>query len=331
MTKILCFNANEERIPFIEEWAATHKIKVDYVSEFLTLETVHMLEGYDGVTVAHVGDFDSNLYPILKEMGIKQVAQRTAGYEIFDLEEASKNDIIITNVPSYSPESIAEYSLMLGLQLVRKSHQLDKKVAVRDFSWTQDIRARVIKDMTVAVIGVGHIGLLVAKLYKAFGANVIGYDPYPKAGLEDIITFCDSVEDAVKQADLVSLHMPAFKDNYHLFNDEMFKLMKNDAYLVNCARGTLVDTSSLLNALDAKEIAGAALDVYENEAPYVPGNHEGKEIEDSLFKELLEHPKVTFYHHCAYYTDVSVRNMTQFALDATLEILQTNDTNYRVN
>lgn len=331
MIKILCFNANQERVPFIEEWSKKHQIQVDYISDALTLETVDKVEGYDGITVAHVGPFDSRLYPELKKRGIKQVAQRTAGYEIFDLDEAKKHDIIITNVASYSPESIAEYTVMLGLQLVRKSAQLDQKVATRDFTWTPDIRARVIKDMTVAIIGAGHIGLLTAEIFKGFGAKIVAYDPYPKAGLEDLLTYCDSVEEAVAQADIVSLHMPAFKENYHLFNEDMFKIMKDDAYLINCARGTLVDSDALLKALDANELAGAALDVYEEEAPYVPGNFSNKDIEDGLFLRVLNHPKVLFYHHCAYYTDVSVRNMTQFALDSCLEVIQTGDTKDRLN
>ena len=331
MIKILCFNANQERVPFIEEWSEKHQIQVDYISDTLTLETVDKVEGYDGITVAHVGPFDSRLYPELKKRGIKQVAQRTAGYEIFDLDEAKKHDIIITNVASYSPESIAEYTVMLGLQLVRKSPQLDQKVASRDFTWTPDIRARVIKDMTVAIIGAGHIGLLTAEIFKGFGAKIVAYDPYPRAGLEDLLTYCDSVEEAVAQADIVSLHMPAFKENYHLFNEDMFKIMKDDAYLINCARGTLVDSDALLKALDANELAGAALDVYEEEAPYVPGNFSNKDIEDGLFLRVLNHPKVLFYHHCAYYTDVSVRNMTQFALDSCLEVIQTGDTKDRLN
>lgn len=332
MKKILSFNVNEERMPFIESWAKEHNVIVDCLPDYLTMENVDAVNGYDGITVAMVGQFDSNLYPELQKRGIKQVAQRTAGYENFDLEEASKYGIIISNVPTYSPESIAEYTLLLALQMVRKSHLLDEKVAQRDFRWLPDIRARVIQNMTVSIIGVGHIGVLVAKLFKGFGATVIGYDPYPKEGLEDILTYCDSVEEAVRQSDIVSLHMPAFDSNYHLFDKDMFEIMKDDAYLINCGRGTLVNTPDLIEAVNSGKIAGAALDVYEKEAPYVPGNFSSDdEIEDKVFLELLNNPNIIFYHHCAYYTDVSIKNMTQFALDAALSVIETGDTSYRVN
>lgn len=331
MKKIICFNANEERIPFIKEWAKNHEVTVDYVEESLTLENIDSVEEYDGITVAVAGKFDSRLYPELKKRGINQVAQRTAGYENFDLTEATKNDIIVTNVPTYSPESIAEFALLLALQLVRKSHSLDKRVEERNFTWTPDIRSRLVKDMTVAIIGVGNIGVLTAKLFKGFGATVVGYDPFPKDDVSDILTYRDSVEDAIKDADIVSLHMPAFKDNYHLFDSDMFDQMKTDSYLINCARGTLIDTEDLLKALDENKLAGAALDVYENEAAYVPGNFAGKDIEDGLFLRILNHSKIIYYNHLAYYTDVSVKNMTQFALDATLDVINIGDTDYRIN
>ncbi|URQ77072.1 D-2-hydroxyacid dehydrogenase [Erysipelothrix rhusiopathiae] len=331
MIKILCFNMNDERIPFAAAWAKEHDVVVDFCTESLTMENVDFVNGYDGITVAQVGAFDSKIFKALESRGIKQIAQRTAGYEIFDLEAAQEANIIVTNVGNYSPESIAEYTLMLALQLMRKSHKLDRKVEARDFRWMPEIRAKLMGESTVAIIGVGKIGYEVAKLFKGFGARVIGYDPYPKQGIEDLITFVESIEEAVAQADIVSLHMPAFANNYHLFDAKMFECMNEDAYLINCGRGTLVDTEALLDAVDQNIIAGAALDVYEYEAPYIPGKFTDDTIKDKVFLRLLNHEDVIFYHHCAYYTETSIRNMTQFALDATLEIIRTGDSSYRVN
>ncbi|MCF1684761.1 D-2-hydroxyacid dehydrogenase [Tetragenococcus halophilus] len=331
MTKIISFDVNEERMPFIKEWSKRNNVEVTTSSESLTLDNVDLVEGYDGVTIAQVGDFDSKIFPELKKRGIKQLAQRTAGFDNFDLEEATKNNILVSNAHSYSPESIAEFSLLLGLQLIRKSHLLDEKVAEQDFRWIPELRGRIIKDKTVAILGVGNIGLTVAKLYKAFGANVIGYDPYPKDNVSNILTYSSSIEEAVQQADIISIHMPAFKDNYHLFDEKMFQLMKNDAHLINAGRGSLVDTKALIKALNNNELASAALDVYENEAAYVPGDHREQVIEDEVLKQVLAHPKIDYYHHCAYYTDDSIKNMTWIALDATLEVIRKGDTKYRVN
>lgn len=331
MTKIISFNVNEERMPFIKEWSKRNDVEVATSSDSLTLDNIDLVDGYDGVTIAQVGNFDSKIFPELKKRGIQQLAQRTAGFENFDLEEATKNNILVSNVHSYSPESIAEFSLLLGLQLIRKSHLLDKKIKEQDFRWVPEIRGRIIKGKTIAILGVGNIGLTVAKLYKAFGANVIGYDPYPRDSVSHILTYKSSIEEAVQQADIISVHMPAFPDNYHLFDEKMFQLMKNDAHLVNVGRGSLVDTKALIKALDSNELVSAALDVYENETTYVPGNHRGQVIEDEVLQQVLFHQKINYYHHCAYYTDDSIKNMTWFALDATLEVINTGDTKYRVN
>lgn len=90
--------------------------------------------------------------------------------------------------------------------------------------------------MTVAVIGTGRIGYHVAKIFHGFGAKVVGYDLYPSDKLDGILEYRDSVEDAIRDADIISLHMPAFKENHHMFNYEMFKKFKSDAVLVNMAR-----------------------------------------------------------------------------------------------
>ena len=331
MKKIINFNVNEERMPFVESWAKKNNVQVDCYPDFLTMDNVHLVEGYDGLTLAEVGTFDVDLYPELEKRGIKQIAQRTAGYENFDLELATKHNLIISNVHSYSPESIAEFSVLMGLQLIRKTKNLEERVSERDFRWTPDIRGRVIKGKTVAIFGVGNIGLEVAKLYKAFGAHVIGYDPYPNKKGKEVLTYCGSVEEAATSADIISLHMPSFDSNYHLFNETLFKQMKNDAILINAGRGSLIDTKELVEALDNNEFENAALDVYEYEAPYIPGDHKENGIDDDLFNSVLNHPKITFYHHCAFYTDESVKNMTHYALDAALEVIMNGSTNYRVN
>ena len=331
MTKIICFDVNDEKRPFMEEWAKEHGITVDTYQEALSVDNVHLVEGYDGLTVAAVGEVDPRLYPLLKERNIHQIAQRTAGYENFDLNLATENGLIISNAANYSPESIAEFSLLMALQLIRQTKALDQQVHEHDFRWLPQFRGRTISNKTVAVLGVGAIGYKVAQLYHAFGATVLGYDPFPKEEAKAILTYCDSPEDAVKQADIVTLHMPATEENYHLFDQTMFKLMKPTAHLVNAGRGSLIHTKDLLEALDEGELASAALDVYENESPYIPGDFRDTPIEDPLFEALLNHPKVTFYHHCAYYTDVSIRNMSHIALNATLDVIRTGDTAYRVN
>lgn len=200
-----------------------------------------------------------------------------------------------------------------------------------NFSWELVIRGRVVGDMTVAIIGTGRIGAHTAKLFHGFGSKVVGYDLYPNDQLRDIVDYQETLEDAVKQADIVSLHMPAFASNHHIFNYDLFKQFKPGAILVNMARGALVDTEGLLKALDEGLVEAAGLDVFEAEGPYIPHNFTGKPIEDELFKKLLAHDKIIYTPHIAYYTDEAVKNLVEGGLNATLEVLETGDATNRVN
>ena len=331
MTKIIAFQVRDEDLPIIDDWSKENNVEVKTVSERMTLENVHLAKGFDGVTTTQNIKVPTEIYEKLHEYGIKQIAQRSAGFDYYDLEEATKNDIIISNVPVYSPESIAEFVLAQALMLIRKVREIEAKANEGDFRWQPAIRGAVLGEMTVGVIGTGHIGRIAAKLFKGFGAKVIGYDLYPNEEATKYLDYKESVEDVVKEADVVTLHVPATADNFHQFDYEMFKLFKPNAYFINDARGSVVDTKGLLKALDDGLLAGAALDTYEGEGPYVPVDNRETGINDEMFKQLLNHPKILYTPHVAYYTMESVRNMMTIGLDSVLEVIKTGDTKNRVN
>lgn len=331
MLKIMLFGVRDEEIPIIKAWSTRNEVQVDYTELNLTPETIEMAKGYDGVTISQVADLDVSLYPTLASYGIKQIAQRSAGFEMHDLTSATENGLIISNVPSYSPESIAEYAVTAALNLVRKTDLIREKVAEQDFRWMPAIRARVVKEMTVAIIGVGRIGSRVANIYRGFGANVVAYDIAPREEFESLVAYQESAEAAISQADIVTIHMPATDVNYHQFSLDLFKQFKPGAILVNTARGPIVHTEDLFQALEKGYIAGAALDVYEGEAPYVPVDWRGRDITDPVYQQLVKHPQIIYTPHTAYYTDTAVQNLIDIPLDATLSVIQTGDTDVRVN
>lgn len=135
-------------------------------------------------------------------MGIKQIAQRSAGVDMYNLDLATENDIIITNVPSYSPESIAEFTVTIALNFIRHVELIRENVKKQNFTWGLPIRSRVLGDMTVAIIGTGRIGLATAKIFKGFGCKVVGYDIYQSDAAKAVLDYKDSVEEAIKDADL---------------------------------------------------------------------------------------------------------------------------------
>ena len=329
--KLKIYNTRDEERPLIEAWAKENDVEVSMTSQALTVETVEELSEFDGVSTSMLFPLDDAVYPRLKAVGIKQIAQRSAGYDMYNLDLASANDLIISNVPSYSPESIAEYTVMVAMALIRRFEMTRQHVAEHNFTWDPKIRGGVLGDMTVAVIGLGRIGKIVARLFKGFGCRVVGHDIDPNNRITDIVEYKESAEEAVKDADIVTLHMYPSELNYHQFNKDMFAKFKKGAILMNMARGVLVDTADLLAALDSGHLAGAGIDTYEAEGPYIPKNRQGKAIEDDLFQRLLTHDKVIYTPHTAFYTDKAIQNLVEEGLNAAKEVIETGTTKNRVN
>ncbi|VTS27675.1 D-lactate dehydrogenase [Streptococcus porcinus] len=329
--KIKLFNVRGEEAVLAEQWAKVNQVELSLDQGPLTLDTVKEAQGFDGIANAQIEPLDDSIYPILKEMGIKQIAQRSAGVDMYNLELAKENGIIISNVPSYSPESIAEFTVTIALNLIRKVELIRSNVKEHNFTWNLPIRGRVLGDMTVAIIGTGRIGLATAKIFKGFGCKVVGYDIYQSPAAKEVLEYKDSILEAIQVADVVSLHMPPTSDNSHYFNAELFKHFKKGAILLNMARGALIDTADLLAALDQGLLDGAGIDTYEFEGPYVPKNFQEKVITDALFLDLIHHPKVIYTPHAAYYTDEAVKNLVEGALNATVDVIKTGTTPMRVN
>ena len=261
MTKIMFFGTRDYEKKDALNWGKAHNVEVVTSEEILSADTVDQLEGFDGVTTMQFGKLEDSVYPKLEGYGIKQIAQRTAGFDMYDLDLAKKHGIVISNVPSYSPETIAEYSVSIALQLVRKFPLIEKRVQAHNFKWAAPIMSTPVKNMTVAIIGTGRIGAATGKIYAGFGAKVVGFDAYPNHSL-DFLEYKDSVEEAIKDADIISLHVPANKESFHLFDKSMFSKVKKGAILVNAARGAVIDTPALLDAVNDGTLSGAAIDTY---------------------------------------------------------------------
>ncbi|MGY0412285.1 D-lactate dehydrogenase [Staphylococcus sp. mip270_02] len=332
MTSIKIFGVREEDLPYIKAWSTKHNVTVDLDEALLSSETVDRTKGFDGVSISQQIPFGEDVYRKLHEFGIKQIAQRSAGFDIYDFDLAQKYDLIISNVPSYSPHSIAEYTVSQALNLVRNYNDIQQKTASYDFRWQPAILSRSIKDLKVAVIGTGRIGSIVAKIFaQGFEAEVIAYDIAPNERYKAFLTYANSINEAVQEADIVTVHIPASKDNDYLFDDALFNEFKPGSVFINCARGSIVKTSALIHALDKGILKGAALDTYEGEKGLFPSDQRHSELKDEVLKQLIERQDVIVSPHIAFYTDAAVENLIVDALDATIDVIETGDTKLRVN
>ncbi|CEQ24811.1 D-lactate dehydrogenase [[Clostridium] sordellii] len=329
--KILMFSAREHELPAISKWIEENEnnIQVDTIKEGLSSLTVDKAKGYDGISIQQTNLINEPIvYEKLKEFGIKQIASRTAGVDMIDLDQAVKNDLIITNVPAYSPNSVAELAVTQTMNLLRNMHLIYRNVHAGDFRWSANLIAREVRSITVGIVGTGKIGSTAAKLFKGLGANVIAFDAYENESLQDILTYKDTLEDLLKESDVVSLHTPLTEETKHMINKDNLKLMKKNSYLVNAGRGGIINTDDLIEALENDIIAGAALDTFETEGTFLNQVIPHHDLTDPQIKKLLNMENVLFTHHIGYFTTTAVDNIVSISLDCVKDVLNTgNSTN----
>jgi D-lactate dehydrogenase len=321
--KLIMFSVREDEKPALTAWQERNGVEVTPVIEPLTPENVNLVEGYDGVCIQQRIDMsEEEIYKKLNNFGIKQIALRTAGYDIIDLNLAQKYQLKITNVPAYSPTSVAELVVMQALRLIRNNPIVEDNMSHGDFRWT-GLVAKEINTLTVGIIGAGRIGGTAARLFKALGANVIAYDPIEREELKDILTYKNSQQEVLENADVVSLHVPLDETTINLIDKAAFNQMKHDAYLINASRGPVVDTKALIEALENKEIAGVAVDTLPNEQHFFNHDFSKKELPDEHLKTLMKRNNVLITPHIGFYTTVAVQNMVDIALGSALDIIKT--------
>lgn len=201
---------------------------------------------------------------------LKIVAQLAVGYDNIDLAEATKRGIYITNTPGVLTETTADFAWALLLAVARRVVEADKYVRTGQWKvgWHPSmLLGRDVYGATLGILGVGRIGTAVARRAKGFNMKIIYYDvvPMPPEIEKELGAKKVDIDTLFKEADFISIHVPLTKETYHLVNEEKLKLMKKTAYLINNARGPVIDEKALYKALKEGWIAGAALDVFEQE------------------------------------------------------------------
>ena len=230
--------------------------------------------------IARIKDVDALVCPLSDKIdkeiissgkNLKIIANYGAGFDNIDLEEASKNNIIVTNAPAPSSAvSTAELAFSLILLTSRRLLEANKDLKDGNFkAWMPSyMLGQELKGKTLGIIGLGNIGKNLAKRALAFEMNVLYYSRNRKKDFEDLGLKYMEKEDLIKEADIISLHTAYSKELHHMISNAEFKLMKKDAILINAARGPLLDEAALIKALKNKEIKAAGLDVYEFEPKF---------------------------------------------------------------
>lgn len=322
MTKILMYSVRDDEKNAIADFAQAHDIQVDTNTLELQADTVNLVAGYDGIVIQqHSAVGDDAIYSKLVDLGIKQITLRTAGFDIINVAKAKEVGLVVTNVPAYSPRSVAELALMQTFRLLRKTPAFDARVQRNDFRW-DGLQAKEIHSVTVGIIGLGRIGGTLAKMLKALDVRVIANDLVERPEMQAVVEYMSKAE-VLRQADVVSLHVYLDELSTNLLAAPEFALMKNDAGLVNASRGPVVNTSDLIIALETGEIAGAALDTVTGEGPVFNHDLSATGVNDENLKRLLALENVIITPHVGFFTNIAVENMVSIALTDVLSIIAT--------
>lgn len=234
-----------------------------------------------------------------------QVAARCGvGLDNVDVEEATARRIMVINAPGANAATIAEHTLSLMLMLVRNMYQSVFEVKSNNWNWRNHYSGDELSGKTLGILGMGNIGERVAKLADAFGMNVL----YWSRSSKNVPYSFTTLEDVLRRSDVVSLHVPFTKETGALIGEEQLALMKQGSFLINTARGALVDKRALINALDREKISGYAADVLAEEPP----------VEND---PLVNHPRTVITPHSGSLTASTYRQMCMATVKNVVAIL----------
>jgi len=287
---------------------------ISYFEPSLNNETTTLAIGNDAVCVFVNDKLDANVIEKLKEIGVKLIALRCAGFNNVDLEAANRVGIKVVRVPAYSPHAVAEHAMALILTLNRKTHKAYNRVRDGNFS-LENLTGFELNGKTVGVIGTGKIGATFAGIMQGFGCQVVAYDPFPNIELESKGVKFVKLEELFTKSDIISLHCPLTPETKHIVNEIALAKMKPTAMIVNTGRGALIDTKAIIQALKKKQIGYLALDVYEYEDKLFFKDLSETMIEDELIIRLLTFPNVLITAHQAFLTDNALNQIAETTLE----------------
>jgi lactate dehydrogenase-like 2-hydroxyacid dehydrogenase len=310
-----------DELGFFTDLCHEKGIELGWSTEYVTMDTADLARGYDAISVTP-RTLDRPLLTRLHELGVKAISTRSIGVDHIDLQAARDLGMGVSHTV-YEPDSVADYAIMLMMMCLRRMPQILDRARVQDYTLRGKL-GRNISHMTVGVIGTGRIGGCVVDHLSGFGCKVLAYDIHPKDSVAEKATYVD-LDTLLRESDVITLHAPATADNHHMIDAHAFSLMKDDAVLVNTARGALIDTDALIDTLESGKLFNVALDLLEKEDGLYYNNRVGDVIANRQMAILRSFPNVMLTPHTAFYTDIDVRQMAETVVEGAYALLNGQD------
>ncbi|WP_350276368.1 D-isomer specific 2-hydroxyacid dehydrogenase family protein [Kribbella sp. HUAS MG21] len=306
-TGITIFGCEPDEAELFRELAPRFGVLPTFVTEAVTEENAELAAGNQCISIGHKARVTNSTLSALSRVGVAYISTRSIGFNHLDVRFAESLGISVGNV-NYSPDSVADYTLMLMLMAIRNAQSVVRRTDLHDYR-LNDVRGRELRELTVGVVGTGRIGAAVMDRLRGFGCRVVATDKWSKTSAEYV-----SLDELLQQSDIVTLHTPLTPETHHLLNRRRIAAMRPGAVVINTGRGPLLDTEALLEALESGRLGGAALDVLEGEEGIFYADHSNQTLDNELLLRLQRVPTVLISPHTAYYTDRALRDTVENSL-----------------
>lgn len=299
--------------------AAEHPHELGFLAVHLDARTATLAADATAICPFVNDRVDRAALAVLAAQGVRLVALRGAGFNHVDLNAAEELGIKVARVPAYSPWAVAEHAVALILALNRKTHRAYARVREGNFA-LEGLLGFDLHGRTVGLVGVGRIGLVMARIMNGFGCRIVAYDPVANTEIEALGGRHASFEELLSSSDIISLHCPLTPETRHLIDAAAVERMKRGVMLINTSRGAVIDTKAVIDGLKSGKIGYLGLDVYEEEGDLFFEDLSDQLIQDDIFARLLTFPNVLITGHQAFFTaealqaiaETTIANLTAF-------------------
>lgn len=311
----ICFYAlrDFDELPMVEQCSKKYGIDFVWTSEYPNENNISLADGCDGVSFTPCLVTEEWLEK-WRAMGVIAICNRSIGFDHVPLKKAKELGIHVCN-STYPTDCVADFAIMLILMCNRKMNQTMIRAQAQDFTLKHKM-GRDLSSMTVGVIGTGNIGRVLIKHIKGFGCKLLCYDMYKNAEAAELAEYVD-LDTIYKECDVITLHLPSNPQTFHMLNAEAFAKMKDGVTIINTARGNLIDSTALIDAINNGKVGAAGLDLLENENGLYYYNRCGETINNNELNMLRSFPNVIVSPHVAFYVESTVENMIRKAFDST--------------
>lgn len=314
----------------VDEWAKEYIKKAlpnaIIIPDRLSVENISEYKDAEIISVFHTSDLSKD---ILHKLGrLNMIATRTTGYNHIDIAYCKKNNIIVSNVPSYGKHTVAEHAFGLILTLTRHLYDAIHRVKHDGKFCIDGLKGIDLFGKTLGIVGLGDIGMSMARIGRGFGMRILVHTRThtPELALELGFEYACDLPDLLGRSDIISLHVPYCKETANMISRKNISQIKKGAYLINTARGGLIETEAMVQGLEEGILSGIGLDVLEEEVEFA----EDTDLLSSSYRKKIDYENLVFDHVLAHNEKVVITPHNAFnTTEARIRILETTINNIR--